>query len=53
MAMSPGAQFWEKRYIVWRQGGYHQNDSEGFLETLEWAVKRFKEQDEREAQKVK
>lgn len=47
--MSPAAQFWEKRYILWRFGSYHQNIVEKDLKLLEWAIKRHKEQDSREA----
>lgn len=52
--MSPGAQFWEKRAIVFKHGGYHQNDVAGFLRTLDWAIHKHREQDaEEEAAKNK
>jgi hypothetical protein len=46
--MSPGVQFWEKRAIVFRHGGYHQNDVQGFLKTLEWAIHKHQQQDKEE-----
>ncbi len=48
--MSPSAQFWEKHYILWRFGSYHQNQVAADLRILEWAIQRHEEQDEREAE---
>lgn len=48
--MPPSAQWWEKRYILWRFGSYHQNQVNADLRILEWAIRRHGEQDEREAQ---
>lgn len=46
--MSPGAQFWEKRYILWRFGSYHQNTVIEDLKLVEWAIRKHKEQDRAE-----
>ena len=54
MAMSPGAQFWEKRYIAYQQGAYHQPGwYDELLRDIEYAIKLHREQDEREAKKKK
>jgi hypothetical protein len=48
--MSPAAQFWEKRYILWRLGSYHQNQVKEDLELLEWSIKRHGDWDKEEEQ---
>lgn len=51
--MTPAQRFWEKRYLLWKFGSYHQNVVAEDLKTLEWAIKRHQDIDREEAQKAR